>query len=477
MRRLKEFLRSVIPADPYQLLFLFGTVYLVIAPRLRWWPHGLAAYRERLANPLGGQLESLGVLFLFPIIFAGLAGYFCCFWPGEHPTKRILWSVCLPALAGFSLTLGRLLYLTQPYSSVLESNSSVFHTRNWMESVWMLESGFHVFMVGISLVVIFASRMAFGIATLPLALPQSSIVGSHDDELWRRVKILIWVLVGPLFILVILLDFLTVGIPVIVRSHLPAYITSPWFLMGSYVLAAFPLGFVLWLAGKKLWQIVRALLRSPHYIYLAAAVAFPIGADIVLSVGHYLVDRTLWAAHDFGRFDAPQFASYFGVPNIWLFLMVFPAFFEEMIFRGVLQTQFLRRYGVYRGLFLVGIVWAAFHFSSDFRFSGASDFAVVQLLGFRLFVCLSLGFVLGWLTLRSKSLIPAAIAHTLYNVAVYSNAGPPFPWKATVRVVLLAVLAVALFRWWPVDVEEDQEVDGNTHLPIASPKVGPSIPA
>jgi membrane protease YdiL (CAAX protease family) len=157
--------------------------------------------------------------------------------------------------------------------------------------------------------------------------------------------------------------------------------------------------------------------------------------------------------------------------------MVFPPFFEEMNFRGVLQTQFLRRYGVYRGLFLVGIVWAAFHFSSDFSFSGASDFGVVRQLGVRLFMCLTLSFVLGWLTLRSKSLIPAAIAHTLYNVAASLNAGPPFPWKATVRVALLAALAVALFCWWPVDVGEDQEFDGKTLLPDPSSEVDPSVPA
>jgi membrane protease YdiL (CAAX protease family) len=220
-----------------------------------------------------------------------------------------------------------------------------------------------------------------------------------------------------------------------------------------------------------------ALLRTPHYIYLAAAVAFPIGADLVLSVGHYLVDRTLWAAHDFGRLDAPQFASYFGVPHAGLFLMVFPAFFEEMIFRGVLQTQFLRWYGVYRGLFLVGIVWAASHFSSDFSFSGASDFGVVRQLGVRLFMCLTLSCALGWLTLRSKSRIPATIAHTLYDAAASLNAGLPFAWKATVRVALLGALAVALFRWWPVDVGEDLEFDGKTLLPDPSPDIDPSVPA
>jgi hypothetical protein len=126
LRHLKEFLRSIIPADPSQLLFLFGAVCLAIAPRLPSLPHGLPAYPQRLSHPFGGQLESLGIFLRFPIIFAGLAGYFCCFWPGKHATKRVLRSFCLPAFAGVSLTLGRFLYLTQPYFSVLQSNSSRF---------------------------------------------------------------------------------------------------------------------------------------------------------------------------------------------------------------------------------------------------------------------------------------------------------------------------------------------------------------
>jgi hypothetical protein len=40
MKRLAEFLTSVMPEDRAQLLFLAGTVCLVTAPRLSWWPAG-----------------------------------------------------------------------------------------------------------------------------------------------------------------------------------------------------------------------------------------------------------------------------------------------------------------------------------------------------------------------------------------------------------------------------------------------------
>jgi hypothetical protein len=120
-KRVAEFLRSVIPADPFQLLFLAGVVCLVVAHGLRWW-HGI------------GPFAALGVV---PIIFAGAAGYFICFWPGSHPVRRILGLVLLPTIAGLGIMFGGFAYLNGPSSSsVLESTSSVLvHRIHWAQSM------------------------------------------------------------------------------------------------------------------------------------------------------------------------------------------------------------------------------------------------------------------------------------------------------------------------------------------------------
>src|SRR5262249_10043007 len=127
------------------------------------------------------------------------------------------------------------------------------------------------------------------------------------------------------------------------------------------------------------------------------------------------------------------------------------------IFRGLLQKRFIQRYGMYRGIFFVGMVWAAFHFFSDFSFTRATDLMVLEHFAMRMFMCLTLSFVLGWLSLRSRSVIPAVIAHALYNVLGFSGFGPPFLGKEIVRVGLWAVLAYALFRYWPVSAEDSPE--------------------
>jgi membrane protease YdiL (CAAX protease family) len=208
--------------------------------------------------------------------------------------------------------------------------------------------------------------------------------------------------------------------------------------------------------GKANRQVIRKAMGLPEPRYVALGLAFPIGIALLLSLGQYLVDRALWAAHDFGRYSPPQFRMYFGLPDPWLVLVFFAALFEEMIFRGLLQRRFVQRYGIYRGIFLVGIVWAAFHFVSDVSFSRLTETDVLLKLGWRILICLALSNVLGWLTLRFGSILPAVIAHTFYNILVMSGFGPPFLGKDTVLVALWGVLAWVLFRYWPVRAEDEQ---------------------
>jgi membrane protease YdiL (CAAX protease family) len=155
------------------------------------------------------------------------------------------------------------------------------------------------------------------------------------------------------------------GLPTILSSHEPAYSQSVWFSrFSSVTLVLFAA--IFWIAGKECRQVIWKSVRLPGPKYVGLALAIPIGIGIFLSAGQYLFDRAPWAAHNFGDMDPPQFRSYFTFPDPWLLLAFFPALFEEMIFRGLLQRHFIQRYGIYRGICLVGIVWAAFHFSSDF---------------------------------------------------------------------------------------------------------------
>jgi membrane protease YdiL (CAAX protease family) len=421
---------------------------------------GLGVAPERLTDPFAQQLQGLSVFLLMPISFAGVAGYFVCFWPSSRPLRRILLLIFLPATAGLGLIFGRLVYLTAPSSSVLEGTGSLMaHRMSWAWSLpWKLLPGFHFCLIGLFLIAIYTSRLAFGIAALPLSLPGHAPSAVPDSAAWKRVQYLIWALVGPLYLLYSSLAWLTLGLPIILSSHLPAYSQSVWFSRFSSAIETLVVFAVIsWIAGKEDRQLIWKTIRVPEPTYAGLSLAIPIGIAVLLSTGQYLFDRAQWAAHNFGNMDPPQFGSYFTLPDPWLLLLFFPALFEEMIFRGLLQRRFVQRYGNYRGIFFVGIVWAAFHFFSDFAFARVTDQDAILKLTSRIFTCLVLSYVFGWLTLRTGSILPAGLAHTFYNVIVFSDFGQPLPGKSTIQVALWGLLAYVLFRYWPARAENGPE--------------------
>jgi membrane protease YdiL (CAAX protease family) len=414
-----------------------------------------------------GLGRAVVALALWPIIFSGVAGYLICFRPGRHPVKRIVWLVFVPAALGLTLIVSQLVALGHAHASVLEIAGQATGGAGWLHGIpWKAMTGFHFCLAGLLLIGIYTSRLAFGIAQLPLSLPNSPSAGPGDEEKWSGLKFLIWILVGPLFLLYSLFLFAILFLPAMLTSHFPFYTHGEWFSQMSFALGAlFVFAILLWIMGEENRQVVWSSARLPEPRYVALGLAFPVAIAVLFSTGQYLLDRAIWAARDFGKGFPPQFGSYFGFPDPWPLLLFFPALFEELIFRGLLQRRFVQRYGVYRGIFMVGIVWAAFHFFSDFSFSRLTETDALLRLGSRLFTCLTLSYVFGWLTLRFGSILPAAVAHAFYNVLVYSGFGPPFLGKETVVVALWAVLALVLFRYWPVQMKDDPEAAASVANP------------
>lgn len=73
---------------------------------------------------------------------------------------------------------------------------------------------------------------------------------------------------------------------------------------------------------------------------------------------------------------------------------------EEVLFRGLLLGALVRRWGQWSGIIISSILFGLMHLSDPW---------VIPPL-------MVLGIVLGWLTVRSGSLWPAILAHTLNNV-------------------------------------------------------------
>jgi membrane protease YdiL (CAAX protease family) len=469
-KRLAVFLRSVIPADPWQLLFLAGTILLFISPRLPLTrPQGVhdsMAYRQ------------VTLVAVWPIIGASLIAYYCCFWSVTRPLRRLILGVLLPAVFG----VGAIIYSLHqgapvPYS-IFEKQSIFAVAYEWFSAtVSTSPTSLIVAMLGLVLVTIFCVRVFFGSSTLPLTLAeQRDISPAIDDperrnrwifrvpdfsqeteDSWDRYLWLIFLLIGPFFLIANAFSLLTMLPYVFGLRSLP----DTLFTVLNGVSEAVVIGAITFFVfGRPVFSAAKKslTLRQPGYALFALLLAT--GIVFFAVCASYLVDRAQWAAFQFGRTWPPEFGTYFGWSHLWnaslLFLAV-GAFAEEIVFRSILLSQLIRRYDLHRGIWLTGIIWAAVHFRGDL-YTGQSVGRVLYHLAWRILSCLAMNYAFAWMTIRWGSIIPSGVTHTAYNIIVISGVTGNARWRAEYELVLWTAVAVVMFRYWTPKDEEGQGV-------------------
>ena len=457
--RLAKFLRSVIPADPWQLLYLIGAVFLFVCPRLSWWS---SDFLLELQQPLSHRDEfaSKFVLCMLPISFAGLAGYFVCFWPGKNPVRRILGFVIGPAIIGLGLFFHWIPTFLVPYTSVLQPGIHFQRKLGDFPFIfWKYSPGFCFCAAGLLFILLFTFRLATGRSSLPLSLPAESYVHADESDDWQRIRLLIWVFLGPFYLLCSFGASILL-IPWMIHPQISIFFSNPGFVVADYViLAIISVGAAWVVVGKKGLQVVRQYLQLPEPRLVLLGLLLPLGIFLLLPIGVFLFDYTQWAAHDFGKLEHPFFSSYIqGLPEAKLLWMGLPALAEEIIFRGLLQSSLVRRCGLFPGIFLTNLTWGPYHFRGDVYSRLSVGFILLELIS-RILICLALGYVLSWLTLRSRSIWPATVTHTVFNIFVLASFGPQIEWGEELRILTWGVLALLLFRFWPVAAVEGLKPD------------------
>ena len=208
----------------------------------------------------------------------------------------------------------------------------------------------------------------------------------------------------------------------------------------------------IWAMGKYAAFTLRRSFRMPRWIYLGIAVVLPPALAAIWPLCTYAYDRIHWAAFSFGLYPT-QPMTYFAFPIASWLPMLVPALAEEIAWRGFLQPRFIRRYGIARGIFFVGLVWGAFHFISDFKGQMTATVIILTLIR-RLFTTIALSYVLAWLTIRSRSVLAAAFAHGFYNI--FLNLPVHTSWW--LMPALWAACAWVLFRYFPVEATDESAV-------------------
>jgi membrane protease YdiL (CAAX protease family) len=436
--RIGEFLRSVIPADPWQLLYLVGAVFLFMSPRLTWLFGTGIAY-------------SFMVIGLIPVVIAGVLAYYGCFRASAQPIRRMAFTVFLPALLGLCLIIGE-------YAFSNKENRSVFTHRSGLaafleECVTAFKehpAGLSLAVIALAMLGVFAIRLHLGISSLPLRLGGSACSEDESVAPWSRMQMLIFVLVCPLFLLS-RFSWTLFSIPSWswYRSGTSGF--SVYIVLAEAIHASLLVLVAILILGESGGKSARSSLQLPKPRFVFFGLVLPIFVSFTISLLQYGHDRAQWAANDFGRVSPPRFTSYFSLGPSWrwtLALMVFAALAEEIVFRGMLLASLLRRYGLYRGIFLAGLIWAAFHFHSDMRLRYSMAQALLQLAS-RIAICLAMNYVLSWMTLHWNSVIPASTAHTVSNVLVVGGINSGIEYAHAMRIILWSVCALVLFHYWP----------------------------
>lgn len=476
MNRVFSFLRSVIPADPWQLVLLAGVVCLYVSPFCDLWPREVLASSHSSWSDADSQgafavLRSWVVLLRFPLIFSGIAGYFVCFWPGDRPIRRMAFAVFLPAL----LSLAGIVYLfflvSSPRSSVLYFQSNGKSFLHWLKpSFFILPTGLLLCATGLALITIFLLRAAIGVSVFRGLLQSGNLEGCNSEG-WERVRTLVFVLIGPGFLLISLAEILVTGIPFAV-FHVKSMALISLLAQITTIVASLCLVVIgVFVLGREKTGTLLYLFRFPPPASALVAIGLPLVVSFSTPLALYIFDRVQWAAHLYGKYSPPMPSHYFDLSkswHLWLFLLVFAAIAEEIIFRGLLLPRFVERYGLQQGILLIGLIWAAIHFAFDSH-SGSSFAEVLYQLANRVFFCVAFNYVLTWMTLRQGSIVSAVLAHWGWNMLnIVPRAGVPmFTGEREAHYLLLGVIGYLLFRFWPVTEKPpgSSEIQGAAPVP------------
>jgi membrane protease YdiL (CAAX protease family) len=449
------------PADRAFVALSLGSILLLMAQHLATWTIWMRALYRQSGNSISllADVSSLLNLSMFPVYFAGAAALFICFFPGERPSARLAKWVYVPTAIGLAANLLIVSNLGKMYPSVPipDGHPLTLTLSGFARLVHGVGAGIWSVIVGTFLILYADLRLRSANLHLPVHLksPYSARPNSGPDRSLNR---FIWMMI-TLPLLTSLSTFPAIYSPALLRGAMgyawnlewsspfwgTKYISSEvWYALALFVLVYFAMG-----SSRR--ETLKRSLRMPSVFYLGMGILFPIFLFAILPLSHYLFDRIHWAAYDFHRFEPPIFPSYFTLPP-WPYLFLIPAaLVEEIAWRGYLQPRFILRYGLYRGIFLVGIVWGIFHFPFDFN----SRMTLTQMLIHsltRLLNCVSWGFALSWLTLRSRSVLPAALVHGFMNILIIST------WIGTsvwVFIFIWTAVDIVLFHYWPPDPRVD----------------------
>lgn len=150
------------------------------------------------------------------------------------------------------------------------------------------------------------------------------------------------------------------------------------------------------------WKLVVPLLRLPQKHRLAAIIVPVLAAPVTVGMAYLQLFVFPFLADYWENYSDVYYLEGYTLADIVLWNVVCPAVFEELMFRGVI-LQRLRQ---------IMTPWQAIMVTAMF-------FGILHLTAIGLvFYLVPMAVVAGWLTVRTKSLLPAITIHFLHNCTI-----------------------------------------------------------
>ncbi len=207
---------------------------------------------------------------------------------------------------------------------------------------------------------------------------------------------------------------------------------------------------IAWRIGRPGYLVAAAIVPAASAILCVAIITWlGLGSSphLHLADGQVVLEKGRWILGQ-GRQSIPGFSV-----NLVTTAMVFAlvngvvAAGEEIGWRGYLQPILVARFGLLRGIILLGLIWAHWHTPmvlAGYNYPETPVLGAFVLFPLELILASAL---LAWLTIRSGSVWPAALAHGSYNAFhgyVVQGMEVTGPRLVTDLVALAVALAIAV---------------------------------
>jgi len=123
-------------------------------------------------------------------------------------------------------------------------------------------------------------------------------------------------------------------------------------------------------------------------------------------------------------------------------LMLIGGIGEEAGWRGILQPELERRFGLVKGTVLVGLIWGYWHLPANLAGYNDARHPILQAALIFQIHTIAMSFVLAWLVSRGGSLWPAALCHAANNTLQSGPLMVPNGWWTDQLTGILASITV-----------------------------------